>query len=55
MAVLVAGGTGALGGAVVRELVDAGYACALTWVVARERARDCGHSQSRGFSRSLKW
>ena len=39
MAVLVAGGTGALGGAVVRELVDAGYACALTWVVARERER----------------
>jgi NAD(P)-dependent dehydrogenase (short-subunit alcohol dehydrogenase family) len=39
MAVLVAGGTGALGGAVVRELVDAGYACALTWVVALERER----------------
>ena len=39
MAVLVAGGTGALGGAVVRELLDAGYACALTWLVDRERER----------------
>ena len=39
MAVLVAGGTGALGGAVVRELLDSGYTCALTWVVDRERER----------------
>ena len=31
MAVLVAGGTGALGGAVVRELLDSGYACTLSW------------------------
>jgi NAD(P)-dependent dehydrogenase (short-subunit alcohol dehydrogenase family) len=39
MGVLVAGGTGALGSAVVRELVDAGYDCAVTWVVDRERER----------------
>ena len=39
MAVLVAGGTGALGGAVVRELLDSGYAWTLTWVVERERER----------------
>lgn len=37
--VLVAGGTGALGSAVVRELVDAGYPVAATWVVERERER----------------
>ena len=37
MAVLVAGGTGALGGAVVRELLDSGYACTLSWVIERER------------------
>jgi NAD(P)-dependent dehydrogenase (short-subunit alcohol dehydrogenase family) len=37
--VLVAGGTGALGGAVVRELLDAGYAVGATWVVERERER----------------
>src|SRR5204863_4414904 len=37
--VLVAGGTGALGAAVVRELLDAGYPIAATWVVERERAR----------------
>ena len=37
--VLVAGGTGALGTAVVRELLDAGYDCALTWIVERERER----------------
>ena len=36
MGVLVAGGTGALGSAVTRELVDAGYTCAVTWVVDRE-------------------
>jgi NAD(P)-dependent dehydrogenase (short-subunit alcohol dehydrogenase family) len=39
MAVLVAGGTGALGSAVVRELLDSGYECALTWIVERERER----------------
>jgi NAD(P)-dependent dehydrogenase (short-subunit alcohol dehydrogenase family) len=39
MTVLVAGGTGALGTAVVRELLDAGYDCRLTWIVERERAR----------------
>jgi NAD(P)-dependent dehydrogenase (short-subunit alcohol dehydrogenase family) len=39
MAVLVAGGTGALGSAVVRELLDSGYRCAVTWIVERERER----------------
>jgi NAD(P)-dependent dehydrogenase (short-subunit alcohol dehydrogenase family) len=39
MGVLVAGGTGALGGAVVRELLDSGYDCAVTWIVERERER----------------
>jgi NAD(P)-dependent dehydrogenase (short-subunit alcohol dehydrogenase family) len=39
MGVLVAGGTGALGSAVVRELVDSGYACTVTWIVDRERER----------------
>jgi NAD(P)-dependent dehydrogenase (short-subunit alcohol dehydrogenase family) len=38
-AVLVAGGTGALGGAVLRQLVDAGYRVTATWVVERERDR----------------
>jgi NAD(P)-dependent dehydrogenase (short-subunit alcohol dehydrogenase family) len=37
--VLVAGGTGALGGAVVDELLAAGYACRLTWIDERERER----------------
>jgi NAD(P)-dependent dehydrogenase (short-subunit alcohol dehydrogenase family) len=37
--VLVAGGTGALGAAVVAELVDAGYPVAATWVVEQERER----------------
>jgi NAD(P)-dependent dehydrogenase (short-subunit alcohol dehydrogenase family) len=37
--VLVAGGTGALGAAVVKELVDAGYPVAATWVVEDERER----------------
>jgi NAD(P)-dependent dehydrogenase (short-subunit alcohol dehydrogenase family) len=39
MGVLVAGGTGALGGAVVRELVDAGYGCTVTWIVEKELER----------------
>jgi NAD(P)-dependent dehydrogenase (short-subunit alcohol dehydrogenase family) len=39
MTVLVAGGTGALGEAVVSDLHDAGWACAATWMVARERER----------------
>jgi NAD(P)-dependent dehydrogenase (short-subunit alcohol dehydrogenase family) len=39
MTVLVAGGTGALGEAVVRELLDSGRACAATWLVERERER----------------
>jgi NAD(P)-dependent dehydrogenase (short-subunit alcohol dehydrogenase family) len=38
-AVLVAGGTGALGGAVVRELLDAGHRVSATWVVEKERER----------------
>ncbi|HEX2127087.1 MAG TPA: SDR family oxidoreductase [Thermoleophilaceae bacterium] len=36
---LVAGGTGALGGAVVRELVSADYTVAATWIVPGERER----------------
>jgi NAD(P)-dependent dehydrogenase (short-subunit alcohol dehydrogenase family) len=39
MTVLVAGGTGALGGAVVRELLESGYDVAATWIVDRERER----------------
>ncbi len=38
-AVLVAGGTGALGGAVLAELLDAGYPVTATWVVEAERER----------------
>jgi NAD(P)-dependent dehydrogenase (short-subunit alcohol dehydrogenase family) len=38
-AVLVAGGTGALGGAVVAELLAAGHPVTATWVVERERDR----------------
>src|SRR5437588_1726777 len=37
--VLVAGGTGALGTAVVKELVATGCAVCATWVVERERER----------------
>jgi NAD(P)-dependent dehydrogenase (short-subunit alcohol dehydrogenase family) len=39
MTVLVAGGTGYLGNAVVRELIGAGYEVAATWVVEHERER----------------
>jgi NAD(P)-dependent dehydrogenase (short-subunit alcohol dehydrogenase family) len=39
MGVLVAGGTGALGAAVVRELVSADYTVVATWIVPRERER----------------
>jgi len=39
MAVLVAGGTGALGTAVVRELLDSGFDCAATWIVDAELER----------------
>ena len=37
--VLVAGGTGALGAAVVKELVASGYPVGATWVVESERER----------------
>jgi NAD(P)-dependent dehydrogenase (short-subunit alcohol dehydrogenase family) len=37
--VLVAGGTGALGGAVLEELLAAGWDVTATWVVERERDR----------------
>src|SRR3954470_15624609 len=37
--VLVAGGTGALGGAVLNELVEHGYPVTATWLVDRERDR----------------
>jgi NAD(P)-dependent dehydrogenase (short-subunit alcohol dehydrogenase family) len=39
MGVLVAGGTGALGQAVLRELVSSGYGVTATWIVDRERER----------------
>jgi NAD(P)-dependent dehydrogenase (short-subunit alcohol dehydrogenase family) len=39
MGVLVAGGTGALGQAVVAELLASGYGCTVTWVVEEERRR----------------
>ena len=37
--VLVAGGTGVLGVAVVKELVGAGYPVGATWLVEQERER----------------
>jgi NAD(P)-dependent dehydrogenase (short-subunit alcohol dehydrogenase family) len=42
MAVLVAGGTGFLGQAVVRELLGSGYEVTATWVAERERERLAG-------------
>jgi NAD(P)-dependent dehydrogenase (short-subunit alcohol dehydrogenase family) len=39
MGVLVAGGTGVLGAAVVHELVGAGYAVVATWIAPGERER----------------
>jgi NAD(P)-dependent dehydrogenase (short-subunit alcohol dehydrogenase family) len=39
MAVLVAGGTGYLGQAVVRELLASGYDVSATWIVPEERER----------------
>jgi NAD(P)-dependent dehydrogenase (short-subunit alcohol dehydrogenase family) len=39
MGVLVTGGTGALGGAVLRELLDAGHDLTTTWIAERERER----------------
>jgi NAD(P)-dependent dehydrogenase (short-subunit alcohol dehydrogenase family) len=39
MTVLVAGGTGYLGSAVVRELLSSGFDVAATWIVASERER----------------
>jgi NAD(P)-dependent dehydrogenase (short-subunit alcohol dehydrogenase family) len=39
MAVLVAGGTGALGEAVLRDLAGAGHSLAATWIVPAERER----------------
>jgi NAD(P)-dependent dehydrogenase (short-subunit alcohol dehydrogenase family) len=39
MAVLVGGGTGALGGAVLAELADSGYDVTATWLVEQEAER----------------
>jgi NAD(P)-dependent dehydrogenase (short-subunit alcohol dehydrogenase family) len=41
--VLVAGGTGALGGGVLAELLDSGYGVTATWVMERERDRVAEH------------
>jgi len=49
MGVLVAGGTGALGSAVVRELLDAGYACTVTWIAERELERARSELGERAF------
>ena len=45
MGVLVAGGTGALGQPVVRELLDSGYDCTVTWVVEDERRQLTGEKR----------
>ncbi len=37
--ILVAGGTGALGGAMLRELLDAGHTVTATWLIEKERER----------------
>ena len=45
-AVLVTGGTGALGAAVLEELLQSGYPVTATWLVEAERERaerDLGH------------
>jgi NAD(P)-dependent dehydrogenase (short-subunit alcohol dehydrogenase family) len=53
MGVLVAGGTGALGSAVVRELLDAGYECTVTWILDKERERaEADFGDSVGFVRA---
>jgi len=44
--VLVAGGTGALGHAVVRELLDSGYGVVATWIVDHELYRIEGANES---------
>ena len=47
-AVLVTGGTGALGAAVLEELLQTGYPVTATWVVEAERERaerDLGHHE----------
>jgi NAD(P)-dependent dehydrogenase (short-subunit alcohol dehydrogenase family) len=46
-AVLVAGGTGALGAAVLAELLESGYPVTTTWVVGEERDRIAGDFEGR--------